>query len=111
MGGENRPIRSLTDRNARTGGLWQLGVAVPGLMVVVVVLKQPKVAERRFACMSGRVVGGDTSIAVEGTRAGDRLRTIDTRSGAPQRNHTAITASKMMQPNDDVGTNGQIGLP
>ena len=31
--------------------------------------------------------------------------------GAPARNHTAMTVSKIMQPNDDVGMNGQIGLP
>jgi hypothetical protein len=31
--------------------------------------------------------------------------------GAPARHQNAITASKIMQPNDDVGMKGQIGLP
>src|SRR5258705_78204 len=31
--------------------------------------------------------------------------------GAPARNQNAITASNIMQPNDDVGMKGQIGLP
>jgi hypothetical protein len=40
-------------------------------------------------------------------RAGDRRAITE---GARQ-NQTAISASKMMQPNDDVGMKGQIGLP
>ena len=39
---------------------------------------------------------------------GDPSPTIE---GAPARNQSAITASKIMQPNDDVGMKGQIGLP
>ena len=31
--------------------------------------------------------------------------------GAPARNQSAMTASKIMHPNDDVGMKGQIGLP
>jgi hypothetical protein len=31
--------------------------------------------------------------------------------GAPARNHTAIMLSKIMQPNAEVGMNGQMGLP
>ncbi len=31
--------------------------------------------------------------------------------GAPARNQNAMTASKIMHPNDDVGMKGQIGLP
>ena len=31
--------------------------------------------------------------------------------GAPARNQSAIAASKIMHPNDDVGMKGQIGLP
>jgi eukaryotic-like serine/threonine-protein kinase len=31
--------------------------------------------------------------------------------GAPARNHTAIMLSKIMQPNAEVGINGQMGLP
>src|SRR5215813_11611098 len=31
--------------------------------------------------------------------------------GTPAINHTAMTASKIMQPNEDVGMNGQMGLP
>jgi hypothetical protein len=31
--------------------------------------------------------------------------------GAPARNHSAIAASQIMHPNDDVGMKGQIGLP
>ena len=31
--------------------------------------------------------------------------------GAPVRNQSAIAASRIMQPNDDVGMKGQIGLP
>jgi hypothetical protein len=34
-----------------------------------------------------------------------------TREGAPAKNQIAISVSKIMQPNDDVGMNGQIGLP
>src|SRR6185295_799408 len=37
-----------------------------------------------------------------------RLLQID---GAPARNQIAIAVSKRRQPNDDVGMNGQIGLP
>jgi hypothetical protein len=32
-------------------------------------------------------------------------------AGAPDRNQTAMNESKIMHPNDDVGMNGQIGLP
>src|SRR4030095_1776429 len=38
----------------------------------------------------------------------DRSPTIE---GAPARNQSAITASNIMQPNDDVGMKGQIGWP
>ena len=31
--------------------------------------------------------------------------------GAPARNHIAIMLSKIMQPNAELGMNGQIGLP
>jgi hypothetical protein len=31
--------------------------------------------------------------------------------GAPARNHIPTTVSKITQPNDDVGMNGQIGWP
>jgi hypothetical protein len=31
--------------------------------------------------------------------------------GAPARNHSAIMLSKIMQPNAELGMNGQIGLP
>jgi hypothetical protein len=34
-----------------------------------------------------------------------------TNDGAPARNHRAITLSKIMQPNAELGMNGQIGLP
>ena len=33
------------------------------------------------------------------------------KDGAPARNHSAIPASNTMHPNEDVGMNGQIGLP
>ena len=31
--------------------------------------------------------------------------------GAPARNHGAIAVSKIMQPNAELGMNGQMGLP
>jgi hypothetical protein len=31
--------------------------------------------------------------------------------GAPARNHIAMSVSKIMHPNEDVGMNGQMGLP
>ena len=31
--------------------------------------------------------------------------------GAPARNHGAIMLSKIMQPNAELGMNGQMGLP
>jgi hypothetical protein len=34
-----------------------------------------------------------------------------TREGEPAKNQIAISVSKIMQPNDDVGMNAQIGLP
>ena len=40
----------------------------------------------------------------------DTLRTIPTRDGAPAKNHAAMTASQIQQPNDEVSMNGQIGL-
>jgi hypothetical protein len=32
-------------------------------------------------------------------------------AGAPARNQIAMSESKIMQPHDEVGMNGQIGLP
>ena len=34
-----------------------------------------------------------------------------THDGAPLRNQPAIVESTIMQPNDEVGMNGQMGLP
>jgi len=41
---------------------------------------------------------------------GDFVFTVNT-EGAPDKNHTAMKASKIMHPNEDVGMKGQIGLP
>jgi hypothetical protein len=41
---------------------------------------------------------------------GDFVRSVNT-DGAPDKNHTAMKASKIMHPNEDVGMKGQIGLP
>jgi len=45
------------------------------------------------------------------TEGSARLPKMDQTDGAPTRNHTAITLSKTMHPNDDVDMKGQIGLP
>jgi 5-carboxyvanillate decarboxylase len=36
---------------------------------------------------------------------------VDHSDGAPAKNHTAISESKIIQPQDEVGMKGQIGLP
>jgi len=41
----------------------------------------------------------------------DRLRATPAIAGPSARNQTATTASKIMQPNDEVGMKGQIGFP
>lgn len=42
---------------------------------------------------------------------GDRSDARPTSAGAPAKNHTAISESNTKHPSDDVGMNGQIGLP
>src|SRR5262245_47119558 len=39
------------------------------------------------------------------------LRYSKTAEGAPARNQTAMSVSRMKHPNEDVGRNGQIGFP
>ena len=38
-------------------------------------------------------------------------RCADHTDGAPAKNHSAMTASKIMHPHDDVGSHGQSVLP
>jgi len=54
--------------------------------------------------------GNREKISTQNTKLG-RWDPSPTIEGAPARNQNAITASKIMQPNDDVGMKGQIGLP
>ena len=60
--------------------------------------------ERR---VDGRVQDREESVRPPRIAAWGRFRN----DGAPARNHGAIMPSKIMQPNAELGMNGQIGLP
>jgi hypothetical protein len=49
------------------------------------------------------------TLALLSARA-DAATLLATTDGAPATNHNAISVSKIMQPNDDGGMNGQMGL-
>src|SRR5258708_4410395 len=64
---------------------------------------------RRSGGTKARKIGQRSG--TDGIGGANRPRSRAKIDGAPAKNQIAIRASKIMQPNDDVDMNGQIGWP